>query len=459
VGAAPDVIVVGAGPVGAALALELARRDLRVLVLDAKPHYVAEGSKAMVLARHAFEILADVGCPELVRKAIVLERARTYFRDVELFSVEFPPPPSGETPLFGNLQQTHVERALLRRAEETGVEVRWGARLVGLEEDERAVTVRLDDDEELRTRWLVGCDGASSTVRKLLGVEFAGRSFDDRFLITDVRVDLGLPNERRFWFDPPWNPRRQVLIHPEPDGEWRIDWQVPPETDLDEEWCSGRLDERVRRIVGEREYEIVWATLYRFHERVAARFRAGRVLLAGDAAHLVAPFGARGLNSGLEDACNLGWRLALVHTGEAVDALLDGYERERRAAAVENVRVTSRTMRFMAPPTRMRKLLRNATLRGSVHSRRLRGRVDSGKLAVPAVYATDRGPVGRPCPRDVALASTRFGFSVGELDGVRVLVRPDGYVCAVLGPRPVEEALRAELQQAAAKAPSQPSHR
>jgi 3-(3-hydroxy-phenyl)propionate hydroxylase len=422
------VAIVGAGPVGATLALMLARDEVPVVLLDAKPAWEPEGSKAMVVAGHTFETFARLGLPELGRRAVVLERARTFFRDTELFCRELPPPPEGEMPAMGNLQQSHVERALLARAGESPlVDVRWGARVEGLAEDDAGVTLRLESGEDVRAAYAVGCDGPRSAVREAVGIEFDGRSFPDRFLITDVRADLGYSNERRFYFSPRWNPGRQVLIHPEPDGEWRIDWQVPAGTDIEEERRNGALDRRVREIVGD-DHEIVWATSYRFHERLARRFRAGRMLLAGDAAHLMSPFGARGLNSGIEDSANLGWRLALVAKGVAPDSLLDGYERERMSAARENLRVTSRTMLFMAPPNAMRRLRRRAILGGSLHARWPRRFVDSGKLAVPAVYGA--GPVGRLCPPGAATEPLEHGFTLAEIDGAVFLVRPDGYVVA-----------------------------
>lgn len=400
----PQVAIVGAGPVGLVLALELARNEVSVLVLEAKPEYTPEGSKAMVLARHTFDTLSRLGCEDVVARAVVLARARTYFRDRELFAVEFPPPGEGETPLFGNIQQTYVERALLGRAASApNIEVRWGAAVEALEQDETGVTLRLAGGGSARAEYVVGADGAHSTVRKLLGVSFVGRSFPDRFLIADIRAELPFPNERRFFFDPPFNPGRQVLIHPEPDGEWRIDWQVPVETDCDAERESGRLDARIRAILGDTPYELAWLAAYRFHERCAERFRVGRVFLAGDAAHLMAPFGARGLNSGVEDARNLGWKLGFVMRGLAAPALLETYERERRPAAVENIRVTSATMRFMAPPTRAHQALRNLLLRGSLRVPQLRRFVNSGKLATPAVYG-DGGGVGALAPAIPELA-------------------------------------------------------
>src|SRR6266568_1663851 len=131
---------------------------------------------------------------------------------------------------------------------------------------------------------------------------------------------------------------------------WRIDWQILPETDVDIESASGGLDQRIRSVIGPATpYELVWMTAYRFQQRLADHFRAGNVFLAGDAAHLYAPFGARGLNSGAADAENLAWKLATVLRGQAPETLLETYETERRAAARENLAVTDATMRFMAP--------------------------------------------------------------------------------------------------------------
>ena len=273
-----------------------------------------------------------------------------------------------------------------------------GHAFTGLSQDADGVTASFDTDAGAvthRSSFIVGADGAHSTVRHALGIGFDGYSFDDRFLIADVRAALPFTNERHFHFDPPWNPGRQVLIHPQPDGIWRIDWQVPPETDADVERASGRLDRRIRSVVGaETPFELVWFTAYRFSQRLAATFRIGRAFLAGDAAHVMSPFGARGLNSGVADAENLAWKLAWVLRGDAAPSLIDSYEAERRPVARENLAVTDATMRFMAPHGPVRRAWRNLVLRMAPRSGWFRSRVNSGRLAEPATYAVG-GPFVR----------------------------------------------------------------
>jgi 2-polyprenyl-6-methoxyphenol hydroxylase-like FAD-dependent oxidoreductase len=366
------VAVVGAGPIGLTAALELAALGIPSLVLEAKPQLEPIGSRAIVLAHDALATFNRLGCPEIPRKGVRLTRARTYLGERELFTRELPPVLPDGLPTIVNVQQTYTEHALLRRAEETAlIEIRFGSPVTGLHQDESSVTLDLEHGDAVTAAYAIGADGAHSTVRKLIGVDFPGKSFDDRFLIADIRAELPFPrDERRFFFDPPSNPGRQILVHPQPDGEWRIDWQVAPETDPE-----AGLDERIRALVGDAAYELVWVTAYRFHSRLASRFRVGRVFLAGDAAHLMAPFGARGMNSGVEDAT------ALAHAITAGD--LDAYERERRPAAIENLRITGATMRFMAPPTPLHRLWRNAILRGSLRVPRLRRFVNSGKLPTP----------------------------------------------------------------------------
>jgi 3-(3-hydroxy-phenyl)propionate hydroxylase len=434
-----QVAVVGAGPIGMTLAGRLAQHGVSVVLLEQQPGHSGEGSKALCMQRETLEIWARLGVGETVaERGVQWDLGRTYFRDRELFSIRLPSSDADHFPPFVNINQTEVEELLLKRLRELpNVQVRLGHRLVGLRQHADGVRLSCqtaDGTVELSAAYAVGTDGGHSSVRQLLGMAFPGHSHDDLFLICDIRARLPFPRERRFFFDPPWNPGRQVLVHPQPDDTWRIDWQVPSGTDVDVERASGALDRRIRQVVGpETEYELAWVTAYRFHQRLAAHFRIGRVLLAGDAAHLMSPFGARGLNSGAADAENLAWKLALVLDGRAPEALLDSYEAERRDAAVENLAITDASMRFMVPHGPLRRAARNAILRGSVRFDALRRRVNSGRLSQPHSYrsspvvAPDHGDDRLPAHGAVApdAPCTALGAEETAVARVRQLVGAD----------------------------------
>jgi len=467
------VAVVGAGPIGLTLAGRLAQKGVEVVLLEQAPRHLNAGSRALCMQRETLEIWARLGIGERVaERGVQWRTGRTYFRGRELFKVELPGTEGDRFPPFVNISQSEVEEMLLARLAELGVEVRWGYRLSDLHQDESGVEMTCQTDTgraTVRADWLVAADGAHSSIRHELGVDFPGHSYDDEFLICDVRAQLSFPNERRFFFDPPWNPGRQVLVHPQPDGVWRIDWQLPPGTDIEAERANGLLDERIRAVTGGADHELEWMTVYHFHQRLAERWRVGRAFLAGDAAHLYAPFGARGLNSGVCDAENLAWKLAMVVRGEAPEALLDSYEVERRAAAEENLAVTDATMRFMAPHGWWRRAWRNLVLRGSTRFAWFRRRVNSGRLAEPFAYTASPivspGP-GRPglpmhgavAPDAPCLATRPDGrpaTRLRELLGDRfvVLVIDDGRSVALREPEP-QATVRYELLVVGASPPA-----
>jgi 3-(3-hydroxy-phenyl)propionate hydroxylase len=381
--------IVGAGPVGLACALRLASFGVRSLVLEAEPTLLKQGSKACLIQGDVLEVLDKCACAEQIdREGVTWHVARTYVRGKEIVKKVYPRP-VGYGP-FTNISQYRIQQLMLARLEENPlVEVRWSHRVVGLEQDAHAVTARVetpDGERELRFRYLVACDGVRSRLRDLVGVEWTGYTHGDRFLITDIRAPLAFAHERHFHYDPPFNPGRQLVIHAQPDDVWRVDFQLSPDADIDEERRTGALDRRIRAVIGDVPYEIDWLSTYRFYQRVVEHMRVGRVFFAGDAAHALPPYGARGMNSGIQDADNLAWKLAFVLSGHADETLLDSYHDERHAAARENLRVTEATIRFMVPSSRLRRSLRNLLLRLAWAAKPLRRHVNAGRMAEPYTY-------------------------------------------------------------------------
>jgi 3-(3-hydroxy-phenyl)propionate hydroxylase len=388
----PYVAIVGAGPVGLTTALRLSSFGVACSILEANPGVQRRGSKALCVQHAALKILDGVGCARpLIEQGRPWSISRTFVRGKELFHTLFTAPEGDHLPPFVNIPQFRTEEVLLDQALKTGmIEVLWSHRITGLEQDDAGVTLWIEGPEgprAMRFAYVIGCDGIGSEVRRAAGAAWLGHSHLDRFLIMDIRAPINRPHERHFYFDAPSNPGRQIVVHPQPGDLWRFDWQLPPDTDVDEERRSGRLDERVQALTLGAPYEIEWLSSYRFHQRIVDRMRIGRVLLAGDAAHALPPFGARGMNSGIQDADNLAWKLALVVKGRAPSSLLSTYHIERHAAARENLAITEATIRFMVPPTPLHRWARDLLLRLSMERRSLRRFVNSGRMSEPARYA------------------------------------------------------------------------
>jgi 2-polyprenyl-6-methoxyphenol hydroxylase-like FAD-dependent oxidoreductase len=399
--AAIPVAIVGAGPVGLACALRLATFGIHSVVLEAQPRLIPQGSKACCVQGDVVEILDKVGVADAIMAEGVRWRiGRTYVRGRQLYAIEYPPN-NGFSP-WVNLSQLRTQQIMLDRLGATRRgEVRWSHRVTGVAPDDEGVTVDVDTPDgprSLRAGYLVACDGVHSDVRRVLGIGWDGYRHGDRFLIADIRAALPLAHERHFHYDPPFNPGRQLVMHAQPDDVWRIDWQLAPDADIEAEQRSGRLDQRIRTVIGDIPYEVRWWSTYRFNQRIVTRMRVGRVFLAGDAAHALPPYGARGMNSGIQDIDNLAWKLHLALTGRAPDALLETYHIERHAAAQENLRVTGNTLRFMAPASRTRRWVRDALLAVAPVVKPLRRWVDSGKMAQPFVYT--RSPIVDERPDD-----------------------------------------------------------
>ncbi|MCC7217417.1 MAG: FAD-dependent oxidoreductase [Burkholderiales bacterium] len=386
------VVVVGAGPVGLAAAIDLAQRGVPVLVLD-DDDTVSVGSRAICYSKRTLEILDRLGCGEPVAgKGVGWKVGKVYQGSELAYQFDLLPESGHRRPAFVNLQQYYFEEALVNRARALpALEIRWRHKVTHVAPAADGATLRVatDDGEyALACDWLVVCDGARSPIRRLLGLDFEGQVFRDRFLIVDIRMAADHPAERRFWFDPPFHPNQSVLLHRQPDDVWRVDFQLGWDADPEAEKQPERILPRLTAMLGpDAHFEIEWASVYTFQCRRMQRFRHGRLVFAGDAAHLVSPFGARGANSGIQDADNLGWKLSLVVAGRAPEALLDTYDAERVAAADENLRNSTRSTDFITPKSAVSRTFRDAVLalaRRHPFARRL---VNSGRLSVPAVLA------------------------------------------------------------------------
>jgi len=389
-GARVPVAIVGAGPVGLALAIDLAQRDIPVVLLD-DDDTVSVGSRAICWSKHTLEIFDRLGIGEaVVAKGVRWQTGRVFFGDSQVHEFDLAPEPGHHRPAFINLQQYHVEAMLVERARTLpSCTLRWKHRLekVALAGDGAHVDVATPGGRyTFHCDWLVACDGARSAVRRSLGLESAGQVFRDRFLIIDIRMHSDFPAERRFWFDPPFHRNQSALLHRQADDIWRLDFQLGESADAELEKAPDRVTARVRAMLGDDiRFDIEWASVYTFSCRRMARFRCDRVLFAGDAAHLVSPFGARGANSGVQDADNLGWKLARVLRGESPPALLDSYDAERGAAADENLRHSTRSTDFITPKSPASRLYRDAVLDLARRHAFARQWINSGRLSVATV--------------------------------------------------------------------------
>ncbi len=394
------VVVIGAGPVGLAAAIDLVQQDVPVVVLDDNDK-VSWGSRAICYAKRPLEILDRLGCGDaFVDKGVVWNLGKVYFDERQVYQFDLLPEDGHKRPAFINLQQYLfeqflAERALALQAAGKPISLRGRNKVVSVEPgaDRVALTVETPDGPyRLEADWLIACDGAASPTRNMMGLDFEGRVFEDNFLIADVIMDAGFPTERRFWFDPPFNRGQSALLHKQPDNVWRIDLQLGWDIDKEEEQKVENVVPRLKAMLGDDvDFELEWVSIYTFQCRRMEKFRHGRVLFAGDSAHLVSPFGARGANSGLQDIDNLCWKLKLVLDGKAPDSLLDSYDVERVQGADENLLNSTRSTDFITPKSKVSRLFRDAVLDLSEELPFARPLVNSGRLSVPCVH--DGSPI------------------------------------------------------------------
>jgi 3-(3-hydroxy-phenyl)propionate hydroxylase len=496
------VVIAGGGLSGLTLACDLLLRGVAVVLLDEDDTVGVRGasSRGICYAQKSLEIFARLGIYEKIRaKGITWSVGRTFSGADEVYSFDLEDDRRSEQPPFINLQQFHLEWFLVDRIRELDEgAIRWKTSVVRVEHGSAGAIVHVETPlgtYALEADWFVDATGANSRIREELGIEAHVSRHTDRWCITDVRFEKPLQVERWTWIDAPFNEGRGVWQHLMADAVWRLDYQMDEHADPESISKPEVAGERLRAQLGPGvEFEFVWIGPYQYRDHLLDTFRVGRTIFVGDAAHVVCPFGARGGNNGIQDAGNLGWKLALVAAGEAGESLVDSYHAERHAAAVENLRVTSRTARFLAPRSAAEHRLRRAVValaRTHPFARKL---ANTGRMAQANDYPPSRwAPAGARSLQNVALGATtvmdlladgtRFaGLWIGGSDaevasladlaqrlpfvahavaadgalashlraapGTLVLVRPDAYIAATIAEPSrdrVEAALRCAL--------------
>ena len=435
------VVIVGAGPIGMALALGLANYGVASLLIEADDT-VCVGSRATCYSRRTLEILDKLGAASaMLAKGLAWTGGRSFHRNTEVFRLRMPHDENQKFPPMINLQQCLAEKFLLDAVQARAglIEIRWQTKVTGVRPAPDRVTLEVETARgpySIEADWVVGCDGARSAVRQALGLEFRGTQYGGRYVIVDIELKSDHPTERRAWFDPPSNPGSTILMHKQPDNIWRLDYQLREDEDADEAIRPENVIPRVAshlKMIGERDdWKPVWISMYKANALTLESFRHGRALLAGDAAHLVPIFGVRGLNSGIDDTHNLAWKLAFVVNGWTGEELLDSYSQERVFAARENLRHSTKSTEFMAPPSHAFALMREAVLTLAVMHAWVRPLIDPRQTS--AIFLAD-SKLNAFAERSTAFeGGPRPGETVPEGPLMLPGERP-GYITDLLGSR------------------------
>ena len=440
------VVVMGGGPIGIGMALDLGLQGIPVVVLD-DHEGVGMGSRAICFAKRCLEIADRYGCGEpMLAKGVVWNLGKVFHKDHKVFEFNLLPEEGHKFPAFINLQQPYYESFQIERLRElqaqgAPIEIRGKNRVDGVTVHDDHVVLDVmtpDGPYRIEADWLIGADGASSPLRNMLDLEFSGKVFQDSFLIADIKItsDVQFPTERWFWFEPTHGSGASTLLHKQPDDVWRVDFQIGWDVDRKEELKEQNIRRRLDAFLGDVQYDMVWSSIYTFQCKRMDSFRSGRVFFAGDSAHQVSPFGARGANSGMQDVDNLGWKLGLVINGLAGDALLGSYDTERTHGADENILNSTRSTDFITPKSQQSRIFRDAVLGLSADYEFARPLVNSGRLSVPCTYdgsplnsadalaGPERTRPGSACP-DVKL---KDGYLLNQLgnDFVLLCINTDG---------------------------------
>jgi 3-(3-hydroxy-phenyl)propionate hydroxylase len=436
------VVVVGGGPVGYCAALGLAAHGVPVVLLEADDS-VCFGSRAICISRRSLEIIARLGAAEgFLKQGLPWTGGRSFYRDDEVLHFKMPMDENQKHPPMINLAQYSIEQLLLDAAEQRSdlLEVRWQNRVTAIDAREDGTRLTIETPAGAYTMeadWIVAADGGRSFLRETLGLKLKGTSYEGRYVIVDIVLDSARPAERLAYFDPPCNPGSTVLVHTQPSGVWRVDYQLRDGEDPDEAIKPENVMPRVESLLGMMgetgAWSPVWIGIYKANALTLDDYRHRRVLFAGDAAHLLPIFGVRGANSGIDDADNLAWKLAFLVKGIASPKLLDSYSAERVAAARENLSYGTKSTEFMAPPSFAFELMRRAVLGLAVKFPELRSLINPRQSSAIAYTHS---------PLNVAAQETEFraGPAPGQvlpecpLGMIEGGLTRDGHLTDLIGP-------------------------
>jgi len=422
------VAIVGGGITGLTLACALAHYGVKAVLLDEDNTVGVKGasSRGICYAQKSLEIFKRLGIYErIAARGVQWSVGRTFAGNDEVYAFDLRQQQThslSRQPPFINIQQFYVEGFLVEQLyspapEDRLIDIRWSHRVTGFEQNHDFATLRLETPAgaySLEAEHVIDCSGSRSPFRAWCGASVTAQQGDDRWCIADVRFKNPPPAERHTWIEAPFNEGRAVWQHLMADGVWRIDYQMPPHARPEEvsreDVVRARLKAQFKsqsgRVLDDGDYEIVWVGPYAYRSECLDNLRHGRVFFAGDAAHVMSPFGARGGNSGVQDADNLAWKLAAVLQGRAAPALLDSYHHERHEAATHNVRVTNRTARFLRPADGAERLFRTAALSLAREHPFARQLVNTGRMSTPSHYTRSGA-----CAASGGRATQNVGFT------------------------------------------------
>jgi 3-(3-hydroxy-phenyl)propionate hydroxylase len=391
------VVIVGAGLAGLTAACDFALRGIAAIVIDEDDTVGVKGaaSRGICYAQKSLEIFRRLGIYDRIKaKGVEWSVGKTLAGDEVVYEFDLAAQAShnvSEQPPFINLQQFYLEWFLADRIEELAVsKVRWLSRVKKVEQHSDHVLLEIETPNgsyECRTQWLIDASGLRSPIREASGLKIEQSLGVDRWCISDVRFKDKKPVERWTWIEAPFNDNKAVWQHLMADNVWRLDYQMQPDADPEYVSSPDVVAERLKRHLGDDvEFELIWVGPYAYRSHLLESFRKDRIFFAGDCAHVMSPFGARGGNSAIQDADNLVWKLAAVLQGKALETILDSYSDERREGAQTNIQITNRTARFLSPRTPVEKMIRNAVIDLAKKFPFARALVNTGRLSTANTY-------------------------------------------------------------------------